>query len=226
MLCYVTIQVLNGKGYAEPLREYIKADRPFFGICLGMQTLFEGSEECPGVAVRFARFPLDLHPRGRRRWGLTRPAHAQIMQQGLGVIKGIIKRFDPSPKFSVPHIGWNGLLMQKHTKIIHAIQPEELVYFVHSYRAVPSPEAAPWALTLTTYGANFIRYNAFLGGSFPPFVGGRSIVVGHLTHTHTPTLPFHNCNSAVQQGRVMATQFHPEKSGNTGLRILKTFLDK
>jgi hypothetical protein len=44
-------QVLNGKGYAEPLREYIRADRPFFGICLGMQTLFEGSEECPGVAV-------------------------------------------------------------------------------------------------------------------------------------------------------------------------------
>lgn len=46
--------MLNGKGYAEPLREYIRADRPFFGICLGMQTLFEGSEECPGVAVRFS----------------------------------------------------------------------------------------------------------------------------------------------------------------------------
>lgn len=44
-------QVLNDKGYAEPLREYIKADKPFFGICLGMQTLFEGSEESPGVAV-------------------------------------------------------------------------------------------------------------------------------------------------------------------------------
>lgn len=88
------------------------------------------------------------------------------MKQGLGIIKGTIKRFDPSPKFSVPHIGWNGLLMQKHTKIIHAIQPEELVYFVHSYRAVPSPEAAPWALTLTTYGANFIRCVGGAPGNF------------------------------------------------------------
>lgn len=82
---------------------------------------------------------------------------SQSHTQGLGVIKGTIKRFDSSAQLSVPHIGWNGLLMQKHTKIIRAIRPEELVYFVHSYRAVPSPEAAPWALTLTTYGANFIR---------------------------------------------------------------------
>ncbi len=109
-------------------------------------------------------------------------------EQGLGIIKGTIKRFDPSASLSVPHIGWNGLLMQKHTKLIHALRPQELVYFVHSYRAMPSPEAAPWALTLTTYGTNFI--------------------------------------SAVQQGRVVATQFHPEKSGSTGLRILQTFLEK
>jgi len=109
-------------------------------------------------------------------------------EQGLGIIKGTIKHFDPSASLSVPHIGWNGLLMQKQTKLIRALRPQELVYFVHSYRAMPSPEAAPWALTLTTYGTNFI--------------------------------------SAVQQGRVVATQFHPEKSGSTGLRILQTFLEK
>lgn len=112
--------------------------------------------------------------------------------QGLGVIKGTIKRFDPSPKFSVPHIGWNGLLMQKHTKIIHAIQPEELVYFVHSYRAVPSPEAAPWALTLTTYGANFIRSETRrVCRSFLSFLRGRSnisvVETSHTrAHTHVP----------------------------------------
>jgi imidazole glycerol phosphate synthase glutamine amidotransferase subunit len=111
-----------------------------------------------------------------------------LSTQGLGIIKGTIKGFDSSAPLSVPHIGWNGLLMQKHTKLIQAIRPQELVYFVHSYRAIPSPEAAPWALTLTTYGTNFI--------------------------------------SSVHQGRVLATQFHPEKSGSTGLRILRTFLEK
>lgn len=48
----LSLKVLEAKGYKQPLRDYIAADRPFFGICLGMQTLFEGSEECPGVQVR------------------------------------------------------------------------------------------------------------------------------------------------------------------------------
>jgi imidazole glycerol-phosphate synthase len=48
---WLPLQVLNSRGFTQPLKEYIQADRPFFGICLGMQTLFEGSEECPGVAV-------------------------------------------------------------------------------------------------------------------------------------------------------------------------------
>jgi imidazoleglycerol phosphate synthase glutamine amidotransferase subunit HisH len=52
----LSLKVLEAKGYKQALRDYIAADRPFFGICLGMQTLFEGSEECPGVQVRFGRY--------------------------------------------------------------------------------------------------------------------------------------------------------------------------
>lgn len=52
----LSLKVLEAKGYKQALRDYIAADRPFFGICLGMQTLFEGSEECPGVQVRIGRY--------------------------------------------------------------------------------------------------------------------------------------------------------------------------
>jgi len=64
-------------GYLEPLMQYIKNDRPYLGICLGLQTLFEGSEESLGV-------------------------------NGLGIIKGPVKRFDEDA-LSVPQIGWNGI---------------------------------------------------------------------------------------------------------------------
>jgi glutamine amidotransferase/cyclase len=140
-------------GYLEPLIRYIKDDRPFLGICLGLQTLFEGSEEAPGVA-------------------------------GLGIIKGIIKRFDDS-SLSVPQIGWNGIIIRKPSPLFSDYQQEKL-YFVHSYRAVPTIENNDWILTITNYGDEFI--------------------------------------SGVQKGRVSAFQFHPEKSGEAGLNILKNFL--
>jgi glutamine amidotransferase/cyclase len=140
-------------GYLEPLTKYIRDDRPYLGICLGLQTLFEGSEEALGVA-------------------------------GLGIIKGTIKRFDDS-SMSVPQIGWNGIIIRKPSTLFSGYQQEKL-YFVHSYRAVPTIENNDWILTTTNYGDEFI--------------------------------------SGVQKGKVSAFQFHPEKSGEAGLNILRNFL--
>jgi glutamine amidotransferase/cyclase len=147
------MQRLADLGYLEPLIRYIREDRSFLGICLGLQTLFEGSEESIGV-------------------------------NGLGIIKGVVKRFEES-SLSVPQIGWNGIIIQKPSPLFAVYQQEKL-YFVHSYRAVPSPENNDWILTSTNYGDEFV--------------------------------------SGVQKGRVAAFQFHPEKSGEAGLNILKNFL--
>ncbi len=141
-------------GYIEPLLAYLKADRPFLGICLGLQTLFEGSEECLGVA-------------------------------GLGLIKGQVKKFDET-KMSVPHIGWNGVVRHKQSALFNDYNGEKL-YFVHSYRAMASEENREWVLTTTNYSDEFV--------------------------------------SSVQKGNVTACQFHPEKSGQAGINILKNFIE-
>jgi glutamine amidotransferase/cyclase len=147
------MQRLHALGYVEPLKAYLAEGRPYLGICIGLQTLFEGSEESPGVP-------------------------------GLGLIPGQIRRFDAS-NLSVPHMGWNGVRVQRPSPLFADYAGEKL-YFVHSYRAVPAPESADWVLATTDYG--------------DPFV------------------------SAVQRGRVAAVQFHPEKSGAAGLRLLRHFL--
>ncbi len=144
---------LRQEGYAEPLLRYLQADRPFLGICLGLQTLFEGSEESPGVA-------------------------------GLGLIPGIIRRFDDR-RLAVPQIGWNGIVPRKPSGLLAGYQGEKL-YFVHSFRAVGTEANRPWILAETLYGEPFI--------------------------------------SAVERGNVAACQFHPEKSGKAGLRLLANFL--
>jgi glutamine amidotransferase/cyclase len=118
-----TIQSLADSGYLEPLIRYIKVNRPFLGICLGLQTLFEGSEEALGV-------------------------------KGLGIIKGIIKRFDDTA-LSIPQMGWNGIIIRKPSSLFAGYNQEKL-YFVHSYRAVPSIENNDWILTTTNYGDEFI----------------------------------------------------------------------
>jgi glutamine amidotransferase/cyclase len=114
---------LRAEGYAEPLREYLLQGRPFLGICLGLQTLFERSEESPG-------------------------------EPGLGVIPGEVKRF-PGNGLSVPQIGWNGICLHRSSSLFAGYGDEKL-YFVHSYHAVPAPEAAEWILTTTTYGDDFV----------------------------------------------------------------------
>lgn len=145
------MRTLHERGFIAPLRQYLAADRPFLGICLGLQALFEASEEAPGV-------------------------------EGLGVFSGRVARFDG--ELSVPHIGWNGFLARQPSPLFAELEGDERVYFVHSYHVVPSDPGC--VLTHTDYGQRFV--------------------------------------SAVQRGPVIATQFHPEKSGAVGLSILRGFL--
>jgi imidazole glycerol-phosphate synthase len=144
---------LQEGGYVEALQRRIKEDKPFLGICIALQTLFEGSEESPGIP-------------------------------GLGIIPGQVVRF-PETKLSVPQIGWNGIRLQKESQLFKGYQNEKL-YFVHSYHAPVSEATKEWMLTLTDYGYEFV--------------------------------------SGVEKGNVSAFQFHPEKSGSAGLRLLNNFL--
>ncbi|KAJ6964656.1 imidazole glycerol phosphate synthase hisHF [Populus alba x Populus x berolinensis] len=148
------MDVLNNTGMGEALCTYIQNDRPFLGICLGLQLLFESSEENGPVG-------------------------------GLGLIPGVVGRFDSSNGFRVPHIGWNALQITKDSEILDDIGNRH-VYFVHSYRAMPSNENKEWISSTCNYGDEFI--------------------------------------ASVRKGKVHAVQFHPEKSGDVGLSVLRRFL--
>jgi len=145
------MEILADRGYVAPLKAYLQSNRPFLGICLGMQALFEESEEAPGIP-------------------------------GLGLLKGRVKRF--AIDRAVPHIGWNGIKARQASPLFNGLQGEEKFYFVHAYHI--APEDPQVVLTATDYGCEFA--------------------------------------SAIQQGNIMGTQFHPEKSGADGKRILANFL--
>ena len=152
--CGKCMEVLNARGWVDALRAYVRADKPYLGICLGLQTLFEGSEESPGIS-------------------------------GLGLLPGIVGRFSGVGNRSVPQIGWNTLKQCQPSGLLEGIAPTDAVYFVHSFRAARTAALEPWALTTTSYGEEYV--------------------------------------SSVQRGKVMACQFHPEKSGKVGLRMLRNF---
>lgn len=149
---------LQEAGYIEPLKQRIMENKPFLGICVAMQALYEGSEESPGV-------------------------------HGLGVIPGQIVRF-PRGELSVPQIGWNGIKLQKKSRLLHGYNHEKL-YFVHSYHAPLEEQSSDWKLSITDYGHEFV--SAVEKGNITAFQfhpeksgnAGLNILSNFLQHNNT-----------------------------------------
>ena len=135
------------------IQEVVAQNTPFLGICLGLQLLFESSEESEGV-------------------------------EGLGILKGKVVRLPEESDLKIPHIGWNSLKYPNPGRLFTGIAEDSYVYFVHSYYLQAKD---PSIVTATT------EY-------------------GTLIH------------ASVEQGNVFACQFHPEKSSEVGMQILKNFL--
>jgi len=137
-----------------PIHNVIASGKPFLGICLGLQLLFEYSEEKEGC-------------------------------KGLSVLKGGIKRIPDAPGLKVPHMGWNSLNVTEGAKLFRNLPENPYVYFVHSYY-LQAEDPAIVAAT-TEYGVTV--------------------------------------HASVEKDNIFACQFHPEKSGETGLAILKNFVE-
>jgi imidazole glycerol phosphate synthase glutamine amidotransferase subunit len=139
---------LRVQGLVEPIRAWARADRPFLGICLGLQLLFEGSDE-DGAET-------------------------------LGILPGRTVRLDAAP--TLPHIGWNQVVRRRDHEAFAGIPDGADLYFVHSYVGRPAAGAPELILAETSHGVRFA--------------------------------------SAVARGRLLGVQFHPERSGTDGLRLL------
>ncbi|MCM1174701.1 MAG: imidazole glycerol phosphate synthase subunit HisH [Blautia sp.] len=148
------MEKLHKYDLAGVIREVTARGTPFLGICLGLQLLFESSEESEGVA-------------------------------GLGILPGRIVRIPEEKGLKIPHIGWNSLSYPNQGRLFRGIPEQSYVYFVHSYYL--RAEDAEIVKAATEYGV--------------------------LIH------------AAVEKNNIFACQFHPEKSSETGMRILKNFLD-
>jgi len=146
---------LAESGLDDAIRAYLDLGRPFLGICLGLQLLFEMSEETFAGGMRNT--------------------------PGLGVLPGCVRRFPPGEK--VPQIGWNQLKIIKENPLFTGVADGAYVYFVHSYYVDPDEDGLIAATT--DYGIRF--------------------------------------TSAVSSGHIHAIQFHPEKSSQVGLQILRNF---
>lgn len=144
---------LEEYGLVPVIKEVADRNIPFLGICLGLQLLFDHSEESPGVA-------------------------------GLGLIPGKVIRI-PDKGLKVPHIGWNSLKFPNQGRLFKDIPEDSYVYFVHSYYLQADD---PAVVTATTEYATLIH-------------------------------------ASVESGNIFATQFHPEKSSDVGLKILNNFLE-
>ena len=144
---------LNGYELVPVIKECISNGKPFFGICLGLQLLFEQSEEAPGVP-------------------------------GIGALAGRIRKIPVGEYKKIPHMGWNSLSFPNKGRLFDKIEEGAYVYFVHSYYLEADDRSI---VTATT------RYNVTIDAS-------------------------------VESANVFACQFHPEKSGNVGLQILRNFI--
>ena len=134
----------------EVIKDVVAEKKPFLGICLGLQLLYESSEETPGV-------------------------------EGLGILKGKILKIPEQKDLKIPHMGWNSLHLQNDGRLFRGIEQNPYVYFVHSYYLKAGEEETVKATT---------EYSV-------------------------------NIHASVEKDNVFACQFHPEKSGDLGLQILK-----
>lgn len=145
---------LKKQSLFEPIREWIINDRPFLGICIGFQMLFDSSEESPG-------------------------------SEGLGIIPGKVIKFSEQTNLKVPHMGWNKVQIKNlNDPVWQKIDDFTHFYFVHSY--FPKPDNPEVSSSTTGYGIDF--------------------------------------TSSIRFGNIFGTQFHPEKSQKSGLRLIENFL--
>jgi len=145
---FAATSALDDTGLRSAIEDAIARQTPFFGICVGMQWMFDSSEEAPGV-------------------------------RGLGVFAGQCSHFPPEVKS--PHVGWNQLEIKDGSRLLRGLSSGIFVYFTHSYRAPLVAET----VACCDYGGAF--------------------------------------SAAVERGQSFGVQFHPEKSGDVGLRILENF---
>lgn len=145
---------LREYGLDTVIHEVVETGTPFLGICLGLQLLFERSDESPGVA-------------------------------GLGILKGRILRIPDHEGLKIPHMGWNSLDLKNNGRLFAGLPEHPYVYFVHSY---------------------------YLKAEEPEIVKAST---WYSTEIH----------ASVEKGNVFACQFHPEKSSDLGLQILKNFAE-
>lgn len=143
---------LHSYGLVDTIKEVVKLNKPFLGICLGLQLLFERSDESNGI-------------------------------EGLGILKGEILRIPDKEGLKIPHIGWNSLEIKPGAKLFLGIADQSYVYFVHSYYLKADNENEVAATT---------DYSTLI-------------------------------HASVEKDNVFACQFHPEKSGEVGLKILDNF---
>jgi imidazole glycerol phosphate synthase glutamine amidotransferase subunit len=144
------MKALEERRLLDLLRTKLAAGVPYLGICLGLQTLYEGSDEAPEIC-------------------------------GLGLLAGRVRRFEAVAK--VPQVGWNQIQMLRETGLFQGVREGSFVYYCHSYYAPVTKETA----AVTQYGQTFA--------------------------------------AGIEMGNVCAVQFHPEKSGEVGLKVLKNFLE-
>ena len=145
---------LKKYGLDDVIRKVVAKGTPFFGICLGLQLLFERSDETPGV-------------------------------EGLGILKGEILRIPENGDLKIPHMGWNSLHLQNEGRLFKGLAENSYVYFVHSYYLKAEEESIVKATA--EYGVTI--------------------------------------HASVEKDNVFACQFHPEKSSDVGLQILKNFVE-